>query len=434
MRGEPGCLVGSPGAAGSVGAMSGTSGEAIVAVVRRVLSVRGPMAEDDLLGVLDADGIDLGPDPDVMLADVLDQDAELVMPLADERWAWIPAVLGGRIFTHRLSAVEAAHDILAWDPDLAPLSMLTGCENYRGSPTAHHCGGPLLDGDVLAARGVPETAVDGDGVLLLQPGRFTALGVAAGDLVGLRVTAHGFELAAVQELTPCDIGAALAALLEQRPDRPEMLDVAVCEWEPSDDGVFREPAAPLGELLSASGLTCDGDWVARSGFDFDAWRVAGRIETIKERYQLDDDEALAVLVTVRLYEQILDVVEAVMAAQDSGDEHELAGIVAQLAPRLDPTPSEVEQEQDPDRMTVRATLEFLTEPAVAAAVLAETSSEHDHSAIGLGVFAESAEPLAPRERARHCAGCGPRPTSASVTSSRPRRVPTPRSRWIRPGR
>jgi hypothetical protein len=50
--------------------MSGTSGEAIAAVVRQVLSVRGPMAEDDLLGVLDADGINLGPDPDGMLADV----------------------------------------------------------------------------------------------------------------------------------------------------------------------------------------------------------------------------------------------------------------------------------------------------------------------------------------------------------------------------
>ena len=177
-----------------------------------------------------------------------------------------------------------------------------------------------------------------------------------------------------------------------------MLDVAVAVWTvcAGDDNVFREAAPPLGDLLVASGLAYDGDWVARSGFDFDAWRVAGRIETIKERYQLDDDEALAVLVTVRLYEQILDVVEAVMTAQDSGDEHELAGIVAQLAPRLDPTPSEVEQEQDPDRMTVRATLEFLAEPAVAAAVLAETSSEHDHSAIGLGVFAESAESLAPR--------------------------------------
>ena len=90
--------------AGSVWVMSGSSCEAIATVVRQVLSVRGPMAEDDLLAALVADGIDLGPDPDDMLTDVLDQDAELVMPLADERWAWIPAVLGGRIFTHRLSA------------------------------------------------------------------------------------------------------------------------------------------------------------------------------------------------------------------------------------------------------------------------------------------------------------------------------------------
>ena len=89
--------------------------------------------------------------------------------------------------------------------------MLTGCETYQrltdGSPIADVSA--FLDGDVLAARGVPETAVDGDGVLLLRPGRFAALGVAAGDLVGLRVTAHGFELAAVAELTRCDIGAAL---------------------------------------------------------------------------------------------------------------------------------------------------------------------------------------------------------------------------------
>jgi hypothetical protein len=242
--------------------MSGTSGEAIAAVVRQVLSVHGPMAEDDLLGALDADGINLGPDPEVMLADVLDQDAELVMPLADERWAWIPAVLGGRIFTHRLSAVEAEHDIIAWGPDLAPLSMLTECETYQrltdGSRIADVS--PFLDGDILAARGVPETAIDGDGVLLLQPGRFATLGVAAGDLVGLRVTAHGFELAAVQEPTPCDIGAALAALLAERPDRPEMLDVAIWTVCAGDDSVFREPAAPLGEVLRRAGWP-GGDWL-----------------------------------------------------------------------------------------------------------------------------------------------------------------------------
>lgn len=52
----------------------------------------------------------------------------------------IPALLGGRIFTHRLSAVEAEHDIIALGSDLAPLSMLTECETYQrltdGSPIA----------------------------------------------------------------------------------------------------------------------------------------------------------------------------------------------------------------------------------------------------------------------------------------------------------
>lgn len=241
--------------AGSVGVMSGISGEAIVAAVRQVLSVRGPMTEDDLLEVLDADGIDLGPDPDGMLADVLDQDAELVMPLADERWAWIPALLGGRIFTHRLSAVEAEHDIIALGPDLAPLSMLTESETYQrltdDSPITDVS--PFLDGDILAARGVPETAVDGEGVLLLPPGRFAALGVAAGDLVGLRVTAHGFDLTAVTaaDVRPCDVGAALTGLLGELGDRPKMLDVAVWTVCAGDDGVFREPTAPLGDVLSA---------------------------------------------------------------------------------------------------------------------------------------------------------------------------------------
>jgi hypothetical protein len=79
--------------------------------VRRVLSRRGPMRDDDLLEVPRADGVDLGLDPEETLAEALDEDAELILPLADGRWAWIPALLAGRIFTHRLSAVEAEHDL-----------------------------------------------------------------------------------------------------------------------------------------------------------------------------------------------------------------------------------------------------------------------------------------------------------------------------------
>ena len=356
------------------------------------------MAEDDLLDVLTAEGIDLGPDPEEMLADALDEDAQPVLPLADGRWAWIPALLAGRIFTHRLNAVEAEHDLIEYGPDLAPLMMLTESETYQrltdGSPVADVS--PFLNGDVLAERGVPESAVGVDGALLLEPGRFAALGVAAGDLVGLRITGDGFELTVATELTTCDLAPALAALLDERPDEPEMLDAAVWTACAGDDGLFRAAAAPLGELLSTGGLTHEGDWVAQGGFDFGGWRVQGRIKTIQSRYELHDDEALAVLAAVRLYEQTAELVDAVARAQEQGDAQELAGVVSQLLPQQGSTPSVDGQELDPDRRTVRATLEFLAEPAVAAAVLAETSADEDRAGLALGLFAESVEPMAPR--------------------------------------
>jgi len=399
-----------PSGPGSVWAMSGTDGEVMATAVRQLLSVRGPMTEDELLSALNADGIDTGPDPGEMLGDVLDEDPELVMPLADDRWAWIPALLDGRIFTHRLSAVEAEHDMIGFGPDLAPLSMLTESQTYQrltdGSPITDVS--PFFDGDALAERGVPATAVGDDGVLLLPPGRFAALGVAAGDLVGLRVTPAGFELAAVGELTTCDVGEPLAALIDEGPDGPMMLYLAVWTVCAGDGGLFREPAAPLGDLLSDSGLAHEGDWVARAGFDFGGWRLHGRITRIRARYDLNDDEALAVLATVQLYEQTLELVDAVTSGDANGDGQELAGIVSQLPqPDVDSAPSNGTQEsngaQEPngaqelnsDRTTVRATMEFLAEPAVAVAVLAETSTDEDQASVALGLFAESAEPLAP---------------------------------------
>ena len=75
--------------------MFGSSGEVITTVARRVLSARGPMSEDDLLGVLEADGFDFGSDPGGVLANVVDQEIEPFVPLTDERRARIPDLLGG---------------------------------------------------------------------------------------------------------------------------------------------------------------------------------------------------------------------------------------------------------------------------------------------------------------------------------------------------
>ncbi len=383
---------------GSIPAMFDTSVAAIGTAVREVLSARGAMAEEDLLGVLLADGVDLGADPEDMLVDVLDQAGELVMALADERWAWIPALLDGRIFTHRLSPAEADHDMIEFGPDLAPLSMLTESQTYRrltdGSPIAEVS--PFLDGDLLAERGVPEMVVGTGGAMLLPPGRFAMLGIGAGDLAGLRVTADGFELEAPGSLSRCDIGPVVSAVLDERRDQPEMLDVVVWTVCASDEGLFREPVAPLSDLLLTGGLAQEGDWVARGGFDFGAWRLRRRIATITARYELDEDEALAVLATVRLYEQTCELVQAVTSAEAERDGQELADLVSRLAvPPVDRASSTGDPELNPGRRTVRAVLEFLAEPAVAAAVLAETGPDEECDAAALGLFAESVEPLAP---------------------------------------
>jgi hypothetical protein len=388
--------------------MSDTSDEAITAAVRRVLCGRGPMSEDELLGVLTTEGVDLGSEPDAMLAEVLDEEDEPFMSLADQRWAWIPAVLDERIFTHRLTEAEAVGDILVLDVDLSPLEMLTGSDAYRrlsdGSPIT--AASSLLDNDdVLAARGISQSTVDSDEVLLLPSGRFDVLGVGAGDLVGVRVSTHGLELTKVSdpEVTPCDLDAALGALFdEQGRDQPEMVDVAVWTVCARNDQMFCEPSAPLGDLLAASELAWDGHWVAPRGFDFDGWYMANRIETLQARYALSDDEALAVLVTVRLYEQTRNLIKAVKDAHDSaGGDMDLADIVTSvLEPQPDAPPSSeggAQPELDPDRATVRATLEFLAEPVVATAVLAETGVVRDRSkSTALGLFAETVEPMAPR--------------------------------------
>jgi len=357
------------------------------------------MTVDELSDVLVADGVDLGSHPEDMLEEALEEDGELVLPLVDGRWAWLPGLLDGRVFTHRLNALEAGHDLIAFGPDLAVVGMLTESQTYQlltdGSPVADVS--PLLDGEVLTERGVPTSAIEGDGALLFEPGRFAGLGVAAGDLVGLRVTAGGFELSAVETLSTSDVAAALTAGFDERDDQPEMLDVAIWTLCADDQGLFREPLAPLSELLDAGGLVQEGDYIARPGFDFVAWRMERRIEEIQSRHELTDDEALAVLATVGLYEQTREFAGAYIDAMDHEDDA-LAGPVDQ--PTTDSASAGGEpgpdRESDTDRQTVRATLEFLAEPAVAAAVLAEIGSVDDRGAAALGLFAESVEPMAPR--------------------------------------
>lgn len=345
------------------------------------------MAQDALFDALAARGVDLGSDPEDALYEVLDLDPGPVMQLADGRWAWIPAVLDGRLFTHRLSVMESEHDALAWDSDLAPLSMLTEIPEYLrlidGAPLEEVFGG--LDDDIFASRGLPEDLDGGEGVLLLPPGRIAEIGLAAGDLVGIRVTAEGLELIRVDVVADCDLGAVLARMFEERGGEPIGLDTALWTACADDADLLRAPAAPLTELVEASGVALDGDMVAPAGFDFDSWRAGKQTSRLAALYQLDDDEAQAVLTVKRLCAYCLELMEQASRGGDFGQSAFDALVARYTAPA-----------DGRHGMPVLAALDYLSVPQVASAAVEEVTSLHPDQASALGLFAESIEPMAPR--------------------------------------
>jgi hypothetical protein len=403
------------------------AGPDVVGVVAAVLTERGPLGEDELLAAVAARGVALGADPGEELDEALDHGEGLAVSLADGRWAWLPALLAGRVFTHRLSAAEVEHSVLTLCPDLDPLSVLAEYEDYQRLAGGGQVQMALaFDSDLLEERGIPAGVLDDEGGLLLPAGYLSAKGAAAGALIGIGLTPEGLRVTTGVELTDraeelAGLARGLRAALGERSGEPIELDTAVwtaCADEPE---LFTTALPPLSEVLDSCGLSWWGDWLAGPGFDFDRWRAGNKVAAVARRHGLDEDEALAVAVTVRLYEQIAELHATATDAVESGGYAELSALVSGRGSETDTPPlglgpsslSEVsapsngagghdtDRADEPDgmRQTVAATMGWLAQPAVAEAVLAETLGAARRGAAALGLFAETCEPLAPR-RAR----------------------------------
>src|SRR5437762_10615525 len=97
----------------------------IAAAVEGLLAERGPLSEEELLAALAGSGVEPGGNPGAMLADVLESDdLPSVLPLLDGRYAFLPALLAGRVFTHRVTEAEVEYGFVAVSPDLEPLSLV----------------------------------------------------------------------------------------------------------------------------------------------------------------------------------------------------------------------------------------------------------------------------------------------------------------------
>ena len=278
-----------------------------ISTLAEILTQHGPLHKDEIAQHLRDRGMD---DPDSALQwNVLEMDCP-ARQLVDDRWVWLPAVLAGRVFTHRVSADESTHDVLTVTPDLDPITTLCEHEQYQrladGSTARVVLAG--YDDELLEERGIPAEAIDPAGALLLMPGTLAALGVGDGDTVGLRLTTEGLVLERVDVITQHTAGERLAATLDA--DEPTYVDAAVWTACVADPALFTDPLPPLSEIVEDYGLAHRGEWLAPSGFDFGRWQFERRCELLAERHGLDLDDALVLTSLVELYDRALLLVEA----------------------------------------------------------------------------------------------------------------------------
>jgi tetratricopeptide (TPR) repeat protein len=371
----------------------------VAAAVQALLADGMARTEEQILAALEKRGLNLGIDREDTLAEVLDDDELLpqVWAIDDERHVLLPALLRDRTFTHRLTQTEVEFDYLDVSTDLDPLSLITEDERYRrlidGSAVTEVVAG--YDDGALVERGIPLDQVD-ECAWLLEPGVLRRIGAIAGDLIGIAVRADGFELTAVSALGDVTDGARPLEAVVERLGNDEPTQICDLVWLAcaDDPELFRTTLPPLTELLTAAGLTWDGELAAPVGFDFGTWRLGKRVARVKDLHRLDHDSALAVVAITRLYSDVADLVARAQELHDAGEP--LTDVLPEPDVE-DPDPRVAASEAaDDDRTVVRETLEFLDDPAVAEAVLVETIGAETEGASALGVFAETLESQAPR--------------------------------------
>jgi tetratricopeptide (TPR) repeat protein len=353
-----------------------------IATIAELLTQHGPLRTDELARHLRERGMD---DPDSTIQwNLLEMDCP-ARQLVDDRWVWLPAVLTGRVFTHRLSTDEATHDVLTVAPDLDPITTLCEHEQYQrfvdGSAVRVAVAG--YDDDVLEERGIPAEVTDWSPALLLDSGTLATLGVGDGDTVGLRLTAEGLVLERVDVIAQHTAGVRLAATLDA--DEPTYVGAAVWTACVADAALFTDPLPPLSEIVDDHGLARRGESITPSGFDFGRWQFERRCELLAERHGIDVDDALVLTTLLELYDQtgriLAEADDADDADADETDE-------AYENPTLQPA-------DHSDDVTGELGAQ-LADPLLAELLVAETVGGDHGGAAALGLFAEMMEPKVPR--------------------------------------
>lgn len=259
------------------------------AVRRRALELlgdTGPLSLEEAAGLLVAQGVQLGPDPEERLERVLLAD-DRFHELADERVAAVLALVEGTVLTHRLSAAEVAGGFVATDVDLDLVASLVELDLLATDGGALDVVYPEPDGP----EDLPEEGA------LVGPGGW--LGDAtAGDLVDLRLSGGLVAVEVVADLAPVEpVATALAGAADPEEEPVELVDL-VLEAMAAAPSAFRRPVPPLSEVLEVAGLEVEDGLVAPAGFDWAGWHGDRALAGVARRHGLDET-ALAAFMAVR---------------------------------------------------------------------------------------------------------------------------------------
>ena len=321
----------------------------------------------------------------------------------------LPAVLVGRVFTHRLSAQEVERDELATVPDFAGIWPL-----IDGAPFNE------LDGKRI------EDGIDAESLApVIRLAHGTLAGYPAEQLIAITVTPTGLHLAAASEpesdqLTHQSLGF-FPELLEVFGDdirrtpmeyewddelgveeNLQMQEEFEAEQEAEADladgiepvgavpleeylllacvrhpDLFTEPGWPVTDVLERQQLDHEDGMVAVPGFDFaTASEVAGEaaeLERISETYELADSESRAVLAFT---DKVTELHDAIHDWVDGGEREE-------DFPEI-------------DVLTILLHLAALAEPMVSVAIADESLGGDPHLASMLAMILETVRPQTPR--------------------------------------
>ncbi len=390
-----------------------------------ILSERGPLDHQDLVAAMAVAGMTLSvADVDELLHD---DELTTVACLLDGRHAVLEALLGGRTFTHRLTAREIAADCLVSVPDLEPLVQLLDADErflMLAGRGAIRFGSDLPDqdpdlGDEDSHRLDEFANVDPDELLALPAGSLA--GWRPGDVIGLRVGAADIDMVLVDGLAspPADLGGQIEAALHQVSGELEPIPLGdlMLQLCADDPGSFTDPISPLDELLPSVGYVVRDSLVAPEGFDIDSWATQSSAEEVARRHRLTMQDATIVAALAGIIRKLDARVGAALATPadpdadtetDTDADIEFGGGVSDGEPddgdADDGDADDGDADDDPAAGSLSgAELDLIVElaaamrdPDVAEAVFAESVGIAVRPAVSLGALAEEWEPRVPR--------------------------------------